>query len=286
MWRVRSIAAIVFTAVALVASAYAGARSDHAPADADADADADPRGALASQLTDEAAALDRARAMVTDKLVSVDAMRARRLAAAYRLLRATPAQRDPDGLGTARRRAAARLLIERDVAERQMLAAELVHLRDATTRTAGEAARIAGLVLPTGLARPAAGTIVRHFGMILHDRSNATLSRRGIDFEVDAHAKVVAPAAGTVRYAGPIRSLGTGLILDHGTYLTVVAKLGDPTVPVGAVVARGDRLGRASQHRVYLEVRVKLGAGGLPVDPEPLFESQPQSPTQHRRGSR
>ena len=50
-----------------------------------------------------------------------------------------------------------------------------------------------------------------------------------------------------------------------------MAKLGELAVPVGAHVARGDRLGRAARSRVYFEVRVKVGPGGMPVDPEPLL---------------
>jgi len=75
-----------------------------------------------------------------------------------------------------------------------------------------------------------------------------------------------------VRYAGPIRGLDQGVILDHGGYLTVIGKLGELALPVGAPIAAGDRIGRAARHRVYLEVRVKLGPGGLPIDPEPLLE--------------
>ena len=82
---------------------------------------------------------------------------------------------------------------------------------------------------------------------------------------------MTAPADGIVRYAGPIRGLDHGVILDHGDYLTVVAKLADPALPVGAHVARGDRLGRAARHRVYLELRAKAGPGGLPIDPEPYL---------------
>jgi murein DD-endopeptidase MepM/ murein hydrolase activator NlpD len=61
------------------------------------------------------------------------------------------------------------------------------------------------------------------------------------------------------------------VIVDHGSYLTVIAKLGELAVPAGAPVSRGDRLGRAARHRVYFEVRVELGPGGLPIDPEPLL---------------
>ncbi|MGN6109700.1 MAG: murein hydrolase activator EnvC family protein, partial [Kofleriaceae bacterium] len=134
-----------------------------------------------------------------------------------------------------------------------------------------DAAKVPSIALPGELARVVRGPIARRFGTIEHERSSTTLARRGIDLEVDARAPVSAPADGTVRYAGPIRGLESGVILDHGGYLTVIAKLGELAVPVGAPVARGDRLGRAARHRVYIEVRVAIGPGGLPIDPEPLF---------------
>ena len=105
----------------------------------------------------------------------------------------------------------------------------------------------------------------------MHERSKATLSRRGLDFETERSAPAWAPADGVVRYAGPIRGLDHGVILDHGGYLTVVAKLAALSIPVGTRVARGDRVGHAARHRVYLEVRAKVTPGGLPIDPEPLL---------------
>jgi len=74
-----------------------------------------------------------------------------------------------------------------------------------------------------------------------------------------------------VRYAGPIRGLDQGVIIDCGDFIAVIGKLGEVAAPVGAPIAAGDRLGRAARHRVYLEIRVKLGPGGLPIDPEPLL---------------
>nr|MBA3542216.1 M23 family metallopeptidase [Deltaproteobacteria bacterium] len=102
-------------------------------------------------------------------------------------------------------------------------------------------------------------------------RSKAVLSRRGIDLEVATRAPALAPARGLVTYAGPIRGLEQGVILDHGDYLTVIAKLGDVGVPLGATVEAGDRLGRAARHRVYFEIRIEVGPGGMPIDPEPLL---------------
>jgi murein DD-endopeptidase MepM/ murein hydrolase activator NlpD len=223
---------------------------------------------LARQLEGEADAIDRARAAVADKLAAADHTRTQRLRAAYRLLAAVPGD---DPVGVARGRAAARLLLGRDAGERGLLVEEDAQLAAAGARIAAERAQLPSIGLPGELARPATGAIARTFGTLAHERSKATLARRGIDLEVDDHSPVVAPASGTVRYAGPIRGLDQGVILDHGGYLTVIAKLGEVALPVGAPIAAGDRLGRAARHRVYLEVRVKLGPGGLPIDPGPLL---------------
>jgi murein DD-endopeptidase MepM/ murein hydrolase activator NlpD len=235
---------------------------------------------LARQLDDEAAAVDRALAAVADKLAAAELTRDHRLRAAVRALHPAPGD---DAMIAARRRAAARLLLDRDGGERALLVDEDALLHAARARITGDVARLASFALPGAqpgelagplpgaLARPAPGAIVRHFGALEHERSRATLSRRGIDIEVADHVPVTAPAAGTVRYAGPIRGLDHGVILDHGGYLTVVAKLSEVALLVGAPIATGDKIGRAARHRVYLEVRIKLGPGGLPIDPEPLL---------------
>jgi murein hydrolase activator len=233
----------------------------------------DPHALLAAQIHDEAVTIERATATVADKLVAADAVRAKRVLAAARLLHAhlasdaTPEER----LAMARRTAAAKLLLERDGDERALLVDELGHLKVAAQRTVSEAEQVAAIALPTELGWPARGSVARHFGTLEHERSKATLSRRGLDIEVEDRAPVVAPADGVVRYAGVIRGLDHGVILDHGGYLSVIAKLGEVALPVGAKVAKGDRLGHAARHRVYFEIRTRVGPGGLPVDPEPLL---------------
>ena len=233
---------------------------------------ADPRAALAAHLADEAAVIATTRTTVADKLRAADAVRVARLRAAYRLLRAPArAPSAADRLAIARRRAAARVLIERDRDERTLLADELAALVGATERTITATAALPSVALPETIAWPAKGTIARRFGTIAHEKSKTTLARRGLDIEVEAKAAAKAPADGTIRYAGPIRGLDQGLVIDHGGYFTVVAKLGELAVATGAKVVAGDQIGRAARHRVYLEVRVKLGPGGLPIDPEPLL---------------
>lgn len=244
------------------------APEDAAPPPSLAVAPRAPHDALAVQLDDETAATDRAIAVVVDRLAAAQVTRSKRLRAAYRLIHAAPGG---DAMGEARLRAAARLLLDRDGGERALLADEIAQLRAAHDRIARDAARLPSITLPDGLAPPAPGKIARHFGTLEHERSKATLSRRGIDIEVDDRSAVTAPAAGTVRYTGPIRGLDQGVIIDHGSYVTVLAKLAEIALPVGAPLAAGDRVGRAVRHRVYFEVRVKLGPGGLPIDPEPLL---------------
>lgn len=259
MWRASVVALALLAGSALADPDEPARVADHA------------RDGIARQLADESAAIDRTLAVVIEKLAAIDVTRGRRLAAAYRVLQAPPGD---DHLMTARRRAAARMLVERELAERRLLADEAGQLRDARARTQASAARVSGLVLPTELARPAAGTIARNFGTFTHERSKTTLSRRGIDLEVETRrAPVAAMADGIVRYAGPIRGLDAGVIIDHGGYLTILAKLGEIGVPVGAPVKRGDPIGRAARHRVYIEVRVEVGPAGVPIDPEPLWDA-------------
>ncbi len=233
----------------------------------------DTRAGLAQQLADQAATIASAHAIVATKLAAADTLRGKRVRAAYRVLHAPlPTDASPEQrMATARRRAAARLLLARDGDERGILAEELGHLDRATERARTDTAKLADAALPTEILRPVHGKIARKFGVLEHERSKATLSRHGIDIEVEDHATVVCPADGIVTYAGPIRGLDHGLIIDHGTFLSVIAKLGDIALPVGAPAHAGDRLGRAARHRVYLEIRVKVGPGGLPIDPEPLL---------------
>jgi septal ring factor EnvC (AmiA/AmiB activator) len=245
------------------------ARAEDAPAQRP-----DPRAQVSEQITAELQVLDQTISTVGEKLSAADAQRLRRIRAAYRILRA-PLPSDAseaERMASARRRAAARLLIERDTAERTLLADETKQLADAKTVTVSASGKVPALAMPDSLAWPVKGTIARHFGPYEHEKSHAMLTRRGLDIETEKkHESVAASADGVVRYAGPIRGLDDGVIIDHGDYFTVVAKLTDVTIPVGTKVAAGDRLGRAARYRVYFEVRVKVTPGGLPIDPEPLL---------------
>lgn len=238
---------------------------------------ADARTVLGEQMAAELATLAKTIETVDGKVSDAESVRLRRIRAAYRILRTPRASgeeaSDADRMANARRRAAARLLLERDRAERQLLADEVAQLRASETTLRAASETVPTVNLPASILPPAKGTIARRFGTIVHDRSKATLARRGLDFEVATAAQAVAPADGVVRYAGPMRGLDHGVILDHGDYFTVVAKLSQLAIPVGTKVVRGDGIGRAARARVYLEVRAKVGPGGLPIDPEPLLKN-------------
>jgi septal ring factor EnvC (AmiA/AmiB activator) len=239
-------------------------------------ADAGP--SLDEQLAAQADVVTRARDQVLAKAHEQEQARLRRVRVAYKLLRtaASPQAIAPsDRLAVARGRATARWLLARDRAEVALLAGEVDQLTAAAIRIDADRDRAAAPPADLRLRRPAVGTIVRRFGPFTHDPSNATLSRRGLDFEVDADAAVIAPADGIVRYAGPIRGLDRGVVIDHGGVWTVVAKLGVPTVATGDYVDAGQRLGQPAHTRVYLEVRVPIGPGGLPIDPEPYLVAPP-----------
>lgn len=235
----------------------------------------EPRDRLKSQLADEAAVIEKTLVTVNDKVREADGVRTQRLRAAYRVLRAPlpHAASSTDRMAAARRRAAARMLVDRDAQERALLVDETRLLRAAAERTVTATAKLPAVTLPERVLKPVRGSIARRFGTLDHERSKAKLSRRGLDFEVSARATVSAPADGTVRYAGPIRGLDNGIVLDHGDYFTVIAKLGELSVPLGAELHAGDRLGRAARERVYMELRVRIGPGGIPIDPEPLLTS-------------
>jgi murein hydrolase activator len=272
-----ALAGVALGSVAIADEAEPTGTASRAPSTA-----RDPRGILTAAFADQRATVERAAAAVGDKLAAAVATREARARAAYALLRgdtttAVPTAARTDGaklepaLAIARRRAAVKWLLARDRDELGLLADEATQLLAARQRIDRDAERAATIALPAALVWPVSGTIARKFGPFEHAKSKTTLTRRGLDLEVGADAVVIAPAAGTVRYIGPIRGLDQGVIVDHGDYLTVTAKLAAPAVHVGDAVEQGTTLGKPARRRVYFEVRVEVGPGGTPIDPETVL---------------
>ncbi|GAN11922.1 murein hydrolase activator EnvC family protein, partial [Sphingomonas paucimobilis] len=150
--------------------------------------------------------------------------------------------------------------------------------RGTAQATAGELVRLAGPVarpLAPGVKGPeiAAGTyrlpvrgrVAGGFGEI----SDAGVRARGITLATAPSATVVAPAAGTVRYAAPFRGYGGIVILDHGEgWTSLVTGLGGIAVHSGERVETGAVLGRAGGGRggAAPRVTVELRRDGRPMD--------------------
>ena len=70
----------------------------------------------------------------------------------------------------------------------------------------------------------------------------------GLDIAADAGARIAAPAAGLVVFAGELPVHGLGVILDHGAgVFSGYWHMSALAVDEGALVARGDTLGRVGQ---------------------------------------
>ncbi|MGC1470023.1 MAG: peptidoglycan DD-metalloendopeptidase family protein, partial [Sphingorhabdus sp.] len=108
---------------------------------------------------------------------------------------------------------------------------------------------------------PVAGRVVSGFGEI-----NPTGYReRGIRFAVESGARVVAPAAGKVTFAGRYRSFGNIVIIEHGdgwaTLVTGIERLG---VESGVQVRLGAAIGNAGEEEP--EIMVELRRNGRVID--------------------
>jgi septal ring factor EnvC (AmiA/AmiB activator) len=244
-------------------------------------ASAGVREQAARALTERLATVDHTDAILAEKRGLRTRRLERRVRALYKLARAgdTRLWVDPGERGRAvRRRAAARRILGRELREIELLGREreqVARSRVRIVRALGELVRTP-LPEPRSLARPVPGRAVAGFGTYRDREAGAELSRRGTELRSRPGAPVRAVAAGRVRYAGPVRGLGHGVIVEHpgprGTRLiSVTARLGELAVTLGDEVSRRQVLGRARGRRIHLEIRLPVGPAGFPVDPAPLL---------------
>ncbi len=145
--------------------------------------------------------------------------------------------------------------------------------RDRLARLPGPAPRPGTVVEPpragwfaAAPARPAfqlpvVGRVVAGFGEV----SDGGTRSRGITVAAAPGAQVVAPAAGRVVYAGPFRSFGRIVIVDHGGgWTSLVTGLLTVSPRVGERVEQGSPIGRAGGARP--RIGVELRRGGRPID--------------------
>lgn len=114
---------------------------------------------------------------------------------------------------------------------------------------------------------PVRGRLVTGFDAV----SDVGVRSRGLTFAVAPDARVVAPAAGIVRYARAFRGYGRIVILDHGDgWTTLLTGLADTGVRPGARVAAGSRIGTVPGGEDPL-ITVELRRRGRPVDAAALI---------------
>jgi hypothetical protein len=145
---------------------------------------------------------------------------------------------------------------------------------------------------------PVAGPVAARFAV--GPDPFAAGQRRGIELAARPGAGVAAPCAGTVRFAGPLPRRGAGVTVRCGALNATVLGLEASSLAVeaGALVSRGERLGRAAGERVRLGARRRgepfgyvdpeglLGAGrpSAPVTGAPARRRGPRRPLAPRRG--
>lgn len=158
------------------------------------------------------------------------------------------------------------------------LAAKADNLRDLLNKLAEERAKKLAKITPKrrpggqeppsvtaargNLALPAEGVVVANFGQ---DAPVGGKSR-GIYIKTRDEAQVVSPYDGEVVYAGPFRSYGLVLIIDHGQgYHSLLAGLGRIDCVVGQGLLSGEPIGLMDQASGHLYVEFRRH--GQPINP-------------------
>ncbi len=224
----------------------------------------------------ERATLLKTQGLLDSKLELREGEMKRRLRAIYKLSRANwprlwfepEARRE-----SARWLGAARRVAMRDVLEIDMLHHEIDLALRADTRLKEEAKLVpAPSPKRHSLQWPLAESeIVQGYGEYKGPSHRVKLRSRGVRLSSVSGQPVAPVSAGRVRYRGPIRGLGTSLIIDHGDLLSVMGNLENLSVKAGDWVTRETITATAAEESVYLEIRLAVGQRGHSVDPEPLL---------------
>ncbi len=115
---------------------------------------------------------------------------------------------------------------------------------------------VARLEVPAhSLPWPVAGKVLRPFGRELDPQLGTWTVRQGATFGSVPGSAVGAIASGKVIFAGPFRSYGQVVIVDHGGgFFSVYGELAAILAAKGAAVRAKEKLANAGE-RVYLEIR-------------------------------
>jgi septal ring factor EnvC (AmiA/AmiB activator) len=96
--------------------------------------------------------------------------------------------------------------------------------------------------------------------------SDAGVHSRGLVLEAAPRSPVVSPAAGRVVHAGPFRSYGEIVIIDHGGgWTSLVTNLAERAVEVGTELVAGAPLGRTGPARAQIAVELRFRGKPVPI---------------------
>jgi septal ring factor EnvC (AmiA/AmiB activator) len=120
------------------------------------------------------------------------------------------------------------------------------------------------------LRMPARGDVVASYGETV-ERRGTTTGDQGMMIATRPGARVVAPYDGKVVYAGPFKTYGRILIIQHGDrYHSLLAGLGRIDAIVGQWVLAGEPVGvMGDPSGQPPELYVELRRAGQPIDPAP-----------------
>ncbi len=113
----------------------------------------------------------------------------------------------------------------------------------------------------TAYILPAAGSIVTGFSEL----TDTGYRERGMRLAVAQQARIIAPAAGTVTFAGRYRSYGQIVIIEHGKgWSSLITNLDSVQVAKGQKIDQGSLLGRAGKDAP--EIGIELRKNGRFMD--------------------
>jgi septal ring factor EnvC (AmiA/AmiB activator) len=121
--------------------------------------------------------------------------------------------------------------------------------------------------LPGAAQLPVSGVIRVRYGQ----ENEIGASSQGIRIEARSGAIVVAPMGGVVRYAGPFKSYGNIVLLEHkNNYYSLIAGLNRIDTVVGQSAGSGEPIGNlGTQDKPVLYYELRLN--GQPIDPARKF---------------
>ena len=113
-----------------------------------------------------------------------------------------------------------------------------------------------------GYRLPVEGRVLTGTGEL----SDAGVHARGLVLEAPPRSPVFSPAAGHVVHAGPFRSYGQIVIIDHsGGWTSLVTNLAERSVEVGSELAAGVPLGRTGPRQGEIAVELRFEGKPVPV---------------------